>query len=82
MGTNARGRRTRKSTAKRTTSTVLNLEGNAPVEVFPFVSMGHQEVVIRHLDGESQDIELTPDEAEHFAAVVIEAARRARLYEA
>lgn len=45
----------------------IHLEGNAPIEVFPFVTIFHREVVLRHHDGESQDIELTPDEADMLA---------------
>ena len=56
----------------------LQLSGNAPVEVFPFVSAIHREVVLRHHDGESQDIELTPDEADKIAALLKVAATRAR----
>jgi hypothetical protein len=52
--------------------------GNAPIEVFPFVTSLHREVVLRHLDGTSQDIELTPDEADAVAAMLRDAATRAR----
>ena len=45
----------------------IELSGNAPLEIFPFVSVMHREVVLRHHDGESQDIELTPDEADQVA---------------
>lgn len=56
----------------------LSLSQNAPVEIFPFVTYLHHEVIIRHLDGESQDIELTPDEADEFADRVKAAAALAR----
>jgi hypothetical protein len=56
----------------------INLSGNAPIEIFPFVSVMHREVVLRHHDGESQDIELTPDEADHVADLLKAAATRAR----
>ncbi len=56
----------------------LQLSGNAPVEVFPFVTTIHREVVLRHHDGESQDIELTPDEADKISDLLREAAAQAR----
>jgi hypothetical protein len=56
----------------------IDLSGNAPIEVFPFVTVMHCEVVLRHHDGESQDIELTPDEADHIADLLKAAATRAR----
>jgi hypothetical protein len=56
----------------------VELSGNAPLEIFPFVSVMHCEVVLRHHDGESQDIELTPDEADRVAELLKAAAARAR----
>lgn len=56
----------------------VTLSGNAPLEVFPFVTTIHREVVLRHLDDESQDIEMTPDEADTVAAMLREAAARVR----
>lgn len=57
---------------------MIQLSGNAPIEIFPFVSVMHREVILRHHDGESQDVELTPDEADHVADLLKEAATRAR----
>lgn len=57
---------------------LIHLSGNAPLEIFPFVTTLHREVVLRHHDDESQDIELTPDEADHVADLLREAAARAR----
>lgn len=57
---------------------LLQLSGNAPIEIFPFVSVMHREVVLRHHDGESQDIELTPEEADRVADLLRDAAKRAR----
>jgi hypothetical protein len=54
------------------------LSGNAPIEIFPFVTSLHCEVVLRHLDEESQDIELTPDEADTIADLLKAAAQRSR----
>jgi hypothetical protein len=59
-------------------SQTLELSGNAPVEVFPFVSILHCEVILRHKDGESQDIEMTPDEADQLADMLKKAAARSR----
>lgn len=56
----------------------IHLSGNAPIEIFPFVTDLHCEVVLRHLDGESQDIELTPDEADAVAELLKKAAATAR----
>jgi len=56
----------------------IQLSQNAPVEIFPFVSIFHREIVLRHCDGESQDIELTPDEADAVAAMLIDAAAKVR----
>jgi hypothetical protein len=56
----------------------IELSGNAPIEVFPFVTVLHREVVLRHHDGESQDIELTPDEADRVADMIRAAAAAAR----
>ena len=60
------------------TSHVIQLSGNAPLEIFPFVTPLHCEVVLRHNDGESQDIELTPDEADAVADRLKLAAAQAR----
>jgi hypothetical protein len=57
---------------------VVQLSGNAALEIFPFVTIFHREVVLRHLDGESQDIEMTPDEADHVADLIKQAAAAAR----
>ena len=57
---------------------VIQLSGNAPIEVFPFVTTIHCEVVLRHKDGESQDIEMTPDEADQVADMLRTAAAAAR----
>jgi hypothetical protein len=57
---------------------VVQLSGNAALEIFPFVTIFHREVVLRHLDGESQDIEMTPDEADQVADRLRAAAARAR----
>jgi hypothetical protein len=54
------------------------LSGNAPIEIFPFVTSLHCEVVLRHLDEESQDIELTPDEADTVADLLKAAAQHSR----
>jgi hypothetical protein len=56
----------------------IELEGNAPISIFPFVTIFHREVVLRHHDDESQDIEMTPDEADHVADLLREAAAQAR----
>lgn len=56
----------------------ITLSQNAPVEIFPFVTPLHREVVLRHHDGESQDIEMTPDEADQVADLIRRAAARAR----
>jgi len=56
----------------------IDLEGNAPISIFPFVTIFHREVVLRHHDDESQDIEMTPDEADHVADLLREAAAQAR----
>lgn len=56
----------------------IELTGCAPVEVFPFVTTLHREVVLRHLDGEAQDIEMTPDEADEIADHLRHAAALAR----
>ena len=57
---------------------MIRLSGNAPIEVFPFVTLFHREVVLRHHDDESQDIELTPDEADQVADMLRAAAAVAR----
>lgn len=57
---------------------MVRLSGNAPLEIFPFVTLLHREVVLRHHDGESQDIELTPDEADQVAELLRAAATAAR----
>jgi hypothetical protein len=56
----------------------VQLAGNAPIEIFPCVTILHREVVLRHLDGSSQDIELTPDEADRVAELLRRAAELAR----
>lgn len=56
----------------------IQLSQNAPVEVFPFVTSLHREVVLRHLDDESQDIEMTPDEADEVANAIRTASVMAR----
>jgi hypothetical protein len=56
----------------------IQLSGNAPVEIFPFVTPIHRQVVLRHCDDESQDIELTPDEADAVADLLKKAAASAR----
>ena len=56
----------------------IELSQNAPIEIFPFVSVMHREVVLRHLDGVSQDIEITPDEADQIADLLKRAAQIAR----
>src|SRR4029077_12669669 len=57
---------------------LIQLLGNAPLEVFPFVTSLHREVVLRHKDDESQDIEMTPDEADLVADRLHAAAAAAR----
>jgi hypothetical protein len=47
-------------------------------EIFPFVTLLHREVVLRPKDGESQDIEMTPDEADRVAYLLRAAAVGAR----
>ena len=59
-------------------SHVVHLSQNAPLEIFPFVTPLHREVVLRHKDDESQDIELTPDEADRVADLLRAAAASAR----
>lgn len=59
-------------------SHVIQLSGNAPLEIFPFVTLFHREVVLRHKDDESQDIEMTPDEADEVAELLWTAAAQAR----
>ena len=59
-------------------SHVVHLSGNAPLEIFPFVTSMHREVVLRHKDDESQDIEMTPDEADQVADLLRAAAAAAR----
>ena len=57
---------------------VIALSQNAPLEIFPFVTLFHREVVLRHKDDESQDIEMTPDEADQIADMLRAAAQAAR----
>jgi hypothetical protein len=57
---------------------LITLSGNAPLEIFAFVTELHREVVLRHKDGESQDVELTPDEADQVALILVRAAADAR----
>lgn len=59
-------------------SRFLYPEGNAPLHVFAFVTSMHCNVTIRHQDGESQDIELTPDEADQLANILRATAAEAR----
>lgn len=59
-------------------TSLVFLSGNAPLEIFPFVTILHREVVLRHKDGGSQDIELTPDEADRVAVRLQAAAAAAR----
>ena len=59
-------------------SHVIHLSQNAPLEIFPFVTLFHREVVLRHKDDESQDIEMTPDEADQVADMLRAAAVAAR----
>jgi hypothetical protein len=54
------------------------LSGNAPIEVFPFVDALHREVIIRHEDNTSEDIEMTLDEAERVAQTILQAVAVAR----
>jgi len=58
---------------------LVHLSGNVPLEIFPFVTLFHREVVLRHKDDESQDIEMTPDEADHVADRLRAAAAAARV---
>ena len=39
-------------------------------EIFPFVTVLHREVVLRPKDGQSEDIEMTPDEADRVASLL------------
>lgn len=55
----------------------LTPTGNAPIDVFPFFSLDTAEVILRHHD-DSQDIELTPDEADQLADMLRAAAAFAR----
>jgi hypothetical protein len=57
---------------------LIQLSGNAPLEIFPFVTIFHREVVLRHHDDESQDIEMTPDEADAVAELLKASAAQAR----
>ena len=57
---------------------MIRLSGNASIEVFPFVTPLHREVVLRHYDGEAQDIGMTPDEADQVADRLRAAAAAAR----
>lgn len=54
------------------------LEGNASITVFPFFTVMHYEVILRHEDGISEDIEMTPDEADRIADMLRAAAQHAR----
>lgn len=47
-------------------------------EIFPFVTVLHREVVLRPKDGQSEDIEMTPDEADRVAYLLRAAAESAR----
>lgn len=57
---------------------MIPLSGNAPLSIFALVTPLHREVILRHLDGESQDIEMTPDEADCVAMFLRQAAAKAR----
>lgn len=57
---------------------LVQLSQNAPIEVFPFVTLFHCQVILRHHDDESQDIEMTPDEADNVANLIKIAAALAR----
>jgi hypothetical protein len=57
----------------------IKLSGNAPLEIFTLISPLHHKVVLRHKDGESQDIELTPDEADRVADQLWAAANTSRV---
>jgi hypothetical protein len=65
----------------KTAPNLVILSGNAPLEIFPFVTPLHREVVLRHRDEESQDIEMTPDEADRVADQLRAAAVAARAAE-
>lgn len=39
-------------------------------EIFPFVTVLHCEVVLRSKEGQSEDIEMTPDEADRVASLL------------
>lgn len=56
----------------------VQLAGNAPIEIFPVVTIMHRKIVLRQRDNESQDIELTPDEADRVAELLKRAATLAR----
>lgn len=54
---------------------LVRVESQALPEFFPFVTCMHREVVLRPKDGVSQDVEMTPDEADRVAYVLRAAAR-------
>ena len=57
---------------------IIHLSADEPIHVFPFVTLFHCEVVMRRHDDASQDIKMTPDEADHVANVLKIAAAVAR----
>jgi hypothetical protein len=57
---------------------IIQLSGNAPLEIFLLATSLGRQVVIQHKDGASQDIVLTPDEADHCADQLCAAAAGAR----
>lgn len=56
----------------------LKLSQNTFVAVFPFFTVDHFEVILRHGDEEFQSIEMTPDEADQLAVKLRAAARCVR----
>jgi len=49
------------------------------LEIFPFVTALHREVVLRPKDGKSQDVEMTPDEADRVATILVVATAKVTL---
>jgi hypothetical protein len=66
------------SVAEEVVGIVRAMKSQASPEIFPFVTTLHREVVLRPKDGESRDIEMTPDEADRVAYVLRAAAGEAR----
>jgi hypothetical protein len=56
----------------------FNLSTNCDVEVYARVDLRREVVVICHHDGDSNDIEVTPDEADAIADAIKAAAKTAR----